>query len=367
MLEFNALPAKEGDALWIKWGDPDSPHQMLVDLGTERIGRDIRLQFAALPVDQRAIDLLVVTHVDRDHIGGVLTCFAEEEPLPGFNIQDVWFNGHVHLLGGTVPTTASAQPAGAVQGERLTRWLRTQNWNLAFDGGPVQRVPDSPPKSITLHDNLRLTVLGPTPERLRAFTDRWEAEVQEAIKAGRLDAEDLVAEIDIAGSATPPVLAHEDDLITLANSHVGSDHSEANGSSISLLLEYEDTVLLLAGDAFSADLVSGINALPRVADQPLHLDLYKLPHHGSRNNVHQTLIEQVTCDRWLVSSDGTRFRHPDAEAIARIIAFSRQETPTISFNVPSTFNQWWDNPIWRQKFGYRVEYGNPVSGLQLRY
>jgi beta-lactamase superfamily II metal-dependent hydrolase len=94
---------------------------------------------------------------------------------------------------------------------------------------------------------------------------------------------------------------------------MGKDSSHANGSSIAVLLEYKDRKILLAGDAFSDDLVDGINS---VSDERLTLDVFKLPHHGSRNNVHKELIEAVDCERWLISSDGTRFKHPDAEAIA---------------------------------------------------
>jgi beta-lactamase superfamily II metal-dependent hydrolase len=102
MLALTMLPARQGDALWIRWGDEASPHQLIIDMGTEEIGTAIRERLQQLDESQREFELLVVTHVDRDHIGGILTCLAEAEPLAQLKFKDVWFNGWTHLNGGFV-------------------------------------------------------------------------------------------------------------------------------------------------------------------------------------------------------------------------------------------------------------------------
>ena len=365
MLRITSLPAKEGDALWIRWGDDaDSLKNIIIDMGTEAIGKKIRKRLEDLPEEQRKLELLVVTHVDRDHIGGVLTCLAEADPLPGLEIDDVWFNGFVHLSGGKVtnnPSNLEAQ--GAAQGERLIKWLKKQRWNHAFDGGPVERKPDEV-TTIKIDDDISLTVIGPTRERLEDFIDTWKEEVEEAIRKGNLDPDDVSPGLESMGSKDPPILEFEDDLEILAETKIGKDHSEANGSSIALLLEYKERKILLSGDAFSEDLINGINS---VSNDRLKLDIFKLPHHCSRNNVHKELVEAVDCDRWLVSSDGTRFRHPDAEAIARIISFSSDDKPLLSFNAPSKFNGWWDNVDWKAMYSYEVEYGDSDEGISFEF
>ena len=120
MLSVTLLPARQGDAIWIRWGDANKPHQLLIDMGTEEVGKRIREQILTLDEADRVFDLLVVTHVDCDHIGGVLTCLAEADPIPGFTIRDVWFNGYPHLMGGRVRTRL--EPMGPAQGERLATW-----------------------------------------------------------------------------------------------------------------------------------------------------------------------------------------------------------------------------------------------------
>ncbi|MCP4471633.1 MAG: MBL fold metallo-hydrolase [Gammaproteobacteria bacterium] len=365
MLEITSLPAKQGDAIWVKWGDAAHPHQMIIDMGTGAIGKSIRQQIEALPEDRRKFDLLVITHVDADHIGGVLTCLAEADPIPGLALGDVWFNGFEHLTGGTITTASNLEPLGPVQGEKLSAWLRQHSWNKAFSGGPVSRVPGANIEPISLYDGLQLSVLGPTPERLSKFVDKWQDDVREAIDKGRLEINNLSPGLEALGSDDPPLLENDDDLKKLAEKDNSLDASEANGSSIALLLEYKERKLLLSGDAFSDDLIDGINAVS--PDNRLHLDLFKLPHHGSKKNVHIELIKMVDCECWLISSDGTRFKHPDAEAIARVIEFSNSEKPLLSFNVPSKFNQWWQNPHWESRFNYDVEYGTEQDGLSIRF
>ncbi len=367
MLELNLLPARQGDAIWIRWGDKDAPHQMLIDMGTEQIGKRIRNKIEALPEDQRVIDLLVVTHVDRDHIGGILTCLAEAAPIPGVEIRDVWFNGFEHLKGGTIAQDENdflnVEPRGPAQGEKFTKWLRTQHWNKHFDGGPVRRIPGEEPVKAEFHDGLTLTVLGPTPDRLEAFVDTWKEEVKKALEKGSLT--EVSPGLEIRGAKTPPNLIEQQDLKKLADTDNPSDHSEANGSSIALLLEYGGRRIILSGDAYSDDLVAGIKAAN--GNEPLKIDAFKLPHHGSKKNTFKPLVESVECGRWLFSTDGTQFRHPDAEALARVITYSRVRTPIVSFNVPSKYNRWWDNDNWKEMYDYQTEYGEKQGGLHLSF
>ncbi len=367
MLEITMLPARQGDALWIRWGDEATPHQMIVDMGTEEIGRRIHKDIEALPAGGRKLDLLVVSHVDRDHIGGVLTCLAEGDPITGFEVDDVWFNGFVHLNGRRVEQDKPRVEAfGPAQGKRLSDWLRKQAWNKHFGGGPVQRVPGEALKKVVLHDNLTLTVLGPTPRRLADFITPWKKEVEEALdNEGTPMA--VSSGLESYGPKEPPDLEDESDLKSLADTDNPPDKAHANGTSISLLMEYKShwDHFVRAMRSRMEDLVDGIKGVS--PGRRLRLDAFKLPHHGSRNNVMRSLVESVDCDRWLFSTDGTIFRHPDPIALARVIVYGQIKNPLLSFNVPSTFNGWWDNADWKNMFGYRTEYGTKENGLTLRF
>ncbi|MFG0317870.1 MAG: hypothetical protein ACF8XB_11390 [Planctomycetota bacterium JB042] len=367
-LELRALPARQGDALWIRWGDA-LEHQLLIDMGTEEIGNALKARFAALPADRRHFELVVVTHVDRDHIGGVLTGLAESDPAPDVTIGDVWFNGWVHLDGGVVATEAARlESMGPAQGERLSRWLEANAWNRTFGGAAVTREPERPLKSVALVDGLTLTVIGPTPARLRSFKPTWKEEVEEALRKENLAPDGVSEGLEAMGSSTPPVLDSAADLVALAESENRTDRSKANGSSIALVLKYGDARLLLAGDAFADDLVDGLAAYRADAareGERVRLDLFKLPHHGSAKNLTRDLVRAVDCPRWLISSDGTQFKHPDAIAVARILRDA--DRPELVFNVPSRFNGWWEDAAWQDRFGYSVRYGTAEDGVTLTF
>jgi glyoxylase-like metal-dependent hydrolase (beta-lactamase superfamily II) len=81
----HALPAGIGDALLVEYGTTTTTHLVLIDGGTARAGRTLPALLYPKP-----LELLVVTHIDNDHISGVLTMLDSTfAPIP----HDVWFNG----------------------------------------------------------------------------------------------------------------------------------------------------------------------------------------------------------------------------------------------------------------------------------
>ena len=49
----------------------------------------------------------------------------------------------------------------------------------------------------------------------------------------------------------------------------------------------------------------------------VHLDLLKVPHHGSDRNVSETFFRQVTADHYVISADG-RFDNPDPKMLGML-------------------------------------------------
>lgn len=362
VLELQLLPARQGDAIWIRWRDGRLVRQMIVDMGTGGVGADLRKRLAALPDDRRRFELLVITHIDADHIGGVLACLVDpRDAIPALAFDDVWFNGLDHLEAAARPRTLEEQ--GGVQGQRLMTWLEGQRWNAAFRGGRVCRAPR--PRTVTLAGDLSLTVLGPTPQRLAELAPSWREEVRRALARRR--AATGAGTLEALGRARParPRLGSHADLAQLAARSTGGDDSKANGSSIVLLLQYRGRRILLAGDAFAQDIVAGIAALGETA--PLRLDAFKLPHHGSRDNTTREMLDAVDCRLFLFSSDGTLFQHPHAEAVACVIAGAgRRRRPELGFNARSEYTGWWGDPVWQRRFRYTARFGDG-DGLSVRF
>jgi hypothetical protein len=354
-VELTFLDARQGDAIWVRWGEG---RQLLVDMGTSGTGRALADRFRALPEDQRAFELLVVTHVDTDHIGGVLTGLVDPaEPVP-VTFADVWFNGWEHL-NGLVPADERSplEPMGGVQGELLTTWLRDHAWNDAFGRGAVVRTDTTLP-SVELPDGLKITVVAPVQERLADRVPEWQLAVAAALEKGTLT--DVSPGLEPMGPSTPPTLESALDLALLSEDPFKVDGSKANAASIALVLEHDGKRALLTGDATASELLGGLALLGAGGRVPL--DLVKLPHHGSRNNVSRELVQAVDCPLWVFSSDGTTFRHPDAIAVSRVVRDSGTQ-PHLVFNVPSTFNRWWERPEWQDLFGYTTTYGVEDDGV----
>ena len=94
----------------------------------------------------------------------------------------------------------------------------------------------------------------------------------------------------------------------------------------------------LLGD--SGDLQQSIRRLLDEREQSrLEVDLFKVAHHGSMNNVTSELLDLIDPGVILICTDGTRFGHPDVETIDLL----RQHYPS----TPIQFTD--DTPIVRER------------------
>jgi glyoxylase-like metal-dependent hydrolase (beta-lactamase superfamily II) len=74
MLRVVLLPANHGGCIWLEYGDSGAPQRVMIDGGPPYAWPKIK---ARLPADGCRFELLVVTHIDADHIGGVLEMLTQ--------------------------------------------------------------------------------------------------------------------------------------------------------------------------------------------------------------------------------------------------------------------------------------------------
>jgi beta-lactamase superfamily II metal-dependent hydrolase len=336
VFRIEMLPAYEGDCLLVTWGDATSPHRLLIDGGRKGTHPAAAARLKSLPADQRELELLVVTHVDADHVEGVLE-IIRDRTFP-VTFKDVWFNGYVHLLDRGLETY------GPKQGELLSSMLRKQGrtWNGAFSGRSVEI--DHDPGTLVMPGDLRLTILAPDRAKLEALIPEWDKECR---KAGLVKGVDGWREVPEGFERYGPI-----DIAKEGDSTSEMDPSEANGASIVLMAEFAEKRAILAGDAHPDLLATSLRALGHGEPYPVHA--FKLPHHGSRFNVSIELIKAVSCARFLVSSNGSLHNHPHSEAMSRVIKHGGQ--PEIVFNYRSDESLVWERPSWKRTWGYRTRY-----------
>jgi beta-lactamase superfamily II metal-dependent hydrolase len=357
MFTIEMLPANEGDALWIEYGpDAGSLHRILIDCGRKGAYRAVIDRLSATP--DIKFELFVLTHVDADHIEGAIPLLQDARFKPGL-IGDVWFNEYRHLKGERVVVDGVPDDQlGGQQGEYFAGLLRGRKfrWNHAFQGAAVV-VPDSGPlPEVVLPSGMKLTLLSPNADGLKALRKRWEDDlVGKSLKPGEWERalELLSKERRLAPDALGKgEVAWPPDIRKLADSSFDGDGSEPNGSSIAFVAEYEDKRVLFAGDAHAPVLSASVDRmLAGSSRRRLGLRAFKLGHHGSKYNLSKELLGCVDCGRYLVSTNGTIHHHPDPEAIARVLTFGGK-SPELVFNYYQKEQKRWDDDHLRGRHSY---------------
>lgn len=340
MIRVEALPAAEGDCLWVEWTHAGRSHRMLVDGGSKsraRLPEGLADRLDRQPVHDRRFDLVVCTHIDTDHIGGLLALFTD--PPEGFTAEEVWFNCRDHLL--------PADLLGPRQGDRLAELLRARGvaWNTRTGGEAVMVPADGAPPVFHL-PGLRLTVLSPDREGLEKLRGAWPEPAAEDPVPDRPDllGDPRGVDPDEEGACIPWDELADDAGYT-------RDDAPHNGSSIAFCVEDATGARVLFGaDAHAETLAASLGRLG--SGHPYRVDLCKVPHHGSAHNMSPALLDALDCRHWLISTHGGRalsrrakeasYRygegaHPSLGAMARIM-LRPGPRPTLWFNhrVPST-------------------------------
>jgi hypothetical protein len=356
MLRLEMLPARFGDALWLEYGDPKAPRVVIIDCGFKENYRELKERISKLEPDQ--LELLILTHVDDDHIRGGVPLLADDQvQFP--KQMDVWFNGWRHL------NADSADELSAVQGEMFAAQISRRNlrWNdLDPWKGQAIVVPDRGTlPSGTLPGGLRWTLLSPNPLKIQEMRDLWKKNV-EANDLTPGDEEVFLELLDERADLQPDELGGGAlDVNDLAASDFEEDDKAPNGSSIALLVEFEGKSILLGADAHPSVLTASLQRLARERQvNRVALDACKVSHHGSRKNTSPDLLDTINCHKFLFSSNGEKHGHPSPECVARVVkAFPGAK---LLFNYDTDVTSPWRAPELQEEHRYEALY--PDTGAR---
>ena len=399
MFRIEMLPAAHGDCLWIEYGSAQQARRILIDGGPAHTYPALRERILQLPADERHFELLIITHIDADHIEGVVRLLQDAQAL-NCRFERIWFNGREQLNQVFDPAGA---PLGALQGEMLGMLIadyekRTgkQVWNagLADALAAIDRTAGTLPV-VDLPGDCRLTLLSPDHERLLELKDCWrdelrkagvasgdEAALRQALEGARnlrplgdvlgADGEPIEDRFELPDPAGRDLAAGLDDTLgggdgeAGADAPSGGDASRANGSSIAVLLEYPKDQpkvrFLLAGDAWPSVLEASVNQLLSGQDKRLSLTGFKLPHHGSVANTSAALLRKLRCQHYLVSTSGAVFRHPHVRALELLLSeHAGQGKPQLHFNYLTETTAAWSDPADQQARRYQAFHPKGLS------
>ena len=318
IFQLEALRAEAGDCLLLHYGGPDAPRVIVIDGGPtkavykrlkdrlDQLREDGGFTDHDLPLD---IELLMVSHIDDDHIDGILHLtrqLIEEGGAPSYKIKSMWHNSFDDVIGNRAEDlqraahegVATASTGGDFFDQDLVqhdtalvlasvnqgRELRDNARKLGLNPPLLTARADERPRNFG--DGLTLRLVGPLAAQVEALHAEWEKQLKKLDSEGKLD---------------------------LAEAASFSDSSAANLASIVVLAEAGGKTMLLTGDAradFLMDSLKGQDLLD--AEGRLHVDLFKIPHHGSNRNVSRSTFRDITADHYVFSGDG-HHGNPDVD------------------------------------------------------
>lgn len=311
LLTLEALDADDGDCLILHYGTAKQPARILIDGGRSKVYANtlqphleaLRKHYHLGSTDPLPIELAVLSHVDADHIGGLLALTAKlveaktsHEPLP-WRIRRLWMNdfdeklhnneaAQIQSLAPSSAVEVQAVAASVAQG-RLLRDRVTQlaiEVNSEFDSGFAAR-PDDAVMELELGE-VKITVLAPSAAKLKAFEQEWDRALK-AILAGQKK------------------LPSTDALVT-------------NAASIVLLVESSHRRILLTGDATSEDILEGLKVAGLLdGKHPFDVDILKVEHHGAEGNCSLELFQSVRARHYVISANGQN-GNPDTATLDRL-------------------------------------------------
>lgn len=344
MFTLEVLPAREGDCLLLAWGAPTAPRRMLTDGGRLASYKYLHERIKALGA-KPVLDYLVVTHIDGDHIEGVIRLLQDRRALK-LRLGDVWFNGW--------PQIQTLDLLGATQGEMVGALLQRdkQPWNEAFAGKAIGVPASGKLPVVDLGGGASATILSPGRTQLEALRRNWTS----VLKKAHMEPGDQTAAL--AKLAKRKSLAGLEAAGDVLGEKTDTDSSEANGSSIAMLVEFDGKSILLTGDGFGPVLERGIARLLKQRRQTvLDVDVVKLPHHGSAGNVSESLLAVLDCGRFVISTNGDKYRHPDRTAVERVLARPHRGKGTeLIFDYLSDTTRPWTTAAARRNGGYTATF-----------
>lgn len=282
------LQAGTGDSIWVS----HNKKNIVIDGGKSTAA--IRARYDKMPQDE-IIDLLVVTHIDSDHIAGIIALVKHmKENGETHRLKQVWFN---------FPKNEETDEYSVGEGNELTSFL------LEIDGLCWNNNTSELLGSMIEVGEIRLHVLAPDHDVANEYKPKEPDELGVRLDDWHNDLRALIDNVD------------DDDI----------DEGGPNSQSIIILAECEGKKLLLPGDSTPEELCDALQYYNKINGAPLELDFMKLPHHGSTRNVTKNILDEVTCSNFIISTKkNEKYYFPNKETIAKLIRYRERADKAIN-------------------------------------
>ncbi|MEG1767014.1 MAG: MBL fold metallo-hydrolase [Comamonas sp.] len=312
-ITVRVLKAKHGDCFLVSHNGPNGVFNILIDGGTSSTFRygprqnyagSLCVTLDELKYKGQDIELAILTHIDDDHINGLIKAFEKPGYL-GEIVKSMWFNSSRlitrHFDFPEIPENNIVIPDESPK----TSIQQGKDLEELLDGIGCIRGPLVMSGQVHEVGPFKFKVLSPDLNQLEKLLHVWPLDVD----SGKTSAHDNDYHLSL-------------EEIWL-DDKFQSDTSVYNGSSIAFLLEVDGKRMLFLGDAHEGVVSKNLRSLGFSETNKLNLDFVKLSHHGSQYNTSSELLQLLDSPIYIVSTDGTRHGLPNKRTVARIIKYTQ--------------------------------------------
>lgn len=318
MLCVDVLQAMHGDCLLLRYGTPQRPRVMIIDGGPKDTWKQALLPRLKDLSDgnKLSIPLVMVSHIDDDHIHGIIDYFTDLKTdgdlCSRLRPAALWHNsldqltspGLAALMGKANPPAGDSQAVAASfkQGNTLRKLAQDLKVQVNY---PTEGHPIMAGNLDSGHFGLSLRVVSPDAKRLKRLRTKWQ-----------------------------------DHNTPQARTEACKDQSIYNLSSMVVLVEQDGKRILLTGDARGDHVVTGLKEAKLLdSNGKIHVDIYKVSHHGSNKNSEAATFEAIFADHYVVSGDQVEHpENPSPDVINWIVQARQKYRPDEPYTIWMTYD-----------------------------
>lgn len=339
-VKFQTFPVGVGDCITLLLKNGDKEIHIMVDCGlyTQEVNDYIVNEFHS------RIDYLIVTHIDNDHISGVIEMLKS---TPSLTINHIFYNCYqrttddlqewdenmvenmknvYHHL--PVVIDMLEQKINAETSMSLAELiLENENWKRAWRR---EYITDES-SMVDLGDEMgRMIFLSPNKEALDTLDKKYRLLFWKTLyKPKKLDYDKeetiyeslmrIMEQEDNEGFDEEPVSSKvlDENALKFYADEKMKGLSPANEASIAFIWEHEGHRILFMGDANPDQVVKKIGDVYKDTPKPVLFDAIKISHHGSAHSTSKELVSIADSERYFVT--GGANTRPSYQALSRII------------------------------------------------
>lgn len=306
--------AECGDAARIKFlGNDNKYHNIFIDSGFERTFRFVLGdEIKEIEKDNEVIDLWILTHIHDDHIGGVIKYLDLIKSGEFKDTVNQWFYNipRFYNISNRNLSLNISSSKSISQGDMVYEYLKINE--------KVSEIDITSELDIVDLFGMKLTVLTPSVEKLDKLREKYPF--------GSINELEKSEITSISEAKAPKPNDYKIKLVDFNIEDFTEDKSIENGSSISMITEYNNKKILWLADSHPSDVITSLRNLGYSIENQFECDLVKVSHHGSTGNNSNKLYDLIKCNNYLFSANSeNKYNLPFKECIARILRNKKRD------------------------------------------